>query len=64
MRCDVLILTFNFILGIVPQLLASVNERDSKLVFTKTNLVDAIRSDKPPLPDDPISVHPLKYAGE
>ncbi|KAG8988728.1 hypothetical protein FRB94_000434 [Tulasnella sp. JGI-2019a] len=48
----------------VPQLFSGISERGSRLLFPQTNLIDASRSDQPPLPNNPITVHPLKYAGQ
>ncbi|KAG8851337.1 hypothetical protein FRB96_009402 [Tulasnella sp. 330] len=48
----------------VPQLFSRIAERGSRLLFPKSNLIDASRSDRPPLPNSPITVHPIKYAGQ
>ncbi|ALE03632.1 aminopeptidase P family protein [Bartonella ancashensis] len=39
------------------------HEANGKLVATQTNLIDLIWHDQPPLPQSPLSIHPLKYAG-
>jgi Xaa-Pro aminopeptidase len=38
--------------------------KDAELVAVTRNLVDAIRNDLPPPPLEPVSIHPLEYAGE
>lgn len=60
-------------LGVDPQLLtpAAAEELEralirpgARLVFQQKNLVDAIWSDRPGLPEGPITVHPPRWSGE
>ncbi|RMH64051.1 MAG: aminopeptidase P family protein [Calditrichaeota bacterium] len=46
------------------QLKKQLEQSGLKVRFMSENLVDAIWDDQPGLPDAPIRVHPLKYAGE
>ena len=39
-------------------------DRQAELIAIDRNLVDAIRNDVPPLPLEPVAIHPLEFAGE
>ncbi|KZM37740.1 aminopeptidase P family protein [Bartonella bacilliformis] len=41
----------------------ALEQANGKLIESKTNLIDLIWHDQPPLPQSALSLHPLKYAG-
>ncbi len=43
---------------------AQLHSSGIELVFLEDNLVDQLWHDQPPMPLDPVEVHPIKYAGE
>ena len=63
----------HLVVGADPHVLSAKAEKELRAASTKAgaklkllgkNLVDSVWSERPALPDGPITVHPLKYAGE
>ncbi len=48
----------------VKNLKAAAKEIDGELIALKNNLVDAVWTDRPALPSEPVSIHDFTYAGK
>ncbi len=57
---DGMVLTANDAVGLEAEL----REKGDFTLVTDTDPLDAIWTDRPPLPENPIVIHPLEYAGE